>query len=45
MRNVSDLPSIKVSGADLQFDGVFEDYVHQNSGQHLDGGIADDDSS
>jgi hypothetical protein len=42
-RNVSDLPGATVSEADLLLDKVYGDYVHQNSGQHLDGGIVDDE--
>jgi hypothetical protein len=41
-RNVGDLPGAIISDADLQLYGVYGDYVHQNPGQHLDGGIADD---
>jgi hypothetical protein len=39
-RNVSDLPGATVSRATL--DKVYGDHVHQNSGQHLDGGIVDE---
>jgi hypothetical protein len=42
-RTISDLPGAIISDADLQLYEVFGDYVHQNSGQHLDGGIADDE--
>jgi hypothetical protein len=42
-RNVSDLPGATISNTDLLFYEVYGDYVHQNSGQHLDGGIADDE--
>ena len=41
-RHVGDLPGAKISGADLKLDEVYGDHVHQNSGQHLDGGITDD---
>jgi hypothetical protein len=37
-----DLPGVISSGADLELDKVYGDHVHQNSGEHLDGGIIDD---
>jgi hypothetical protein len=41
-RYVGNLPGAKISGADLNLDEVCGDHVHQNSGQHLDGGITED---
>ena len=41
-RNVGDLPGATIAAADRLLDTVYGDYVHQNSDQHLDGGIADD---
>jgi hypothetical protein len=41
-RHVGDLPGATISEADLKLDEVYGDHVHQNSGQHLDGGITDD---
>jgi hypothetical protein len=41
-RNVGDLPGAHISEADLLLEKVFGDYVHQNPGTHLNGGIADD---
>ncbi len=39
---VGDLPGATISAADLKLDTVYGDHVHQNTGQHLDGGIPDD---
>ncbi len=38
----SDLPNYDPTEADLCLDLVYGDHVHQNSGEHLDGGIPDD---
>jgi hypothetical protein len=38
----SDLPNHQLTEADLQFEEVYGDHVHDNDGTHLDGGIADD---
>jgi hypothetical protein len=37
-----DLPGVISSEADLELDKVYGDHVHQNAGEHLDGGIIDD---
>ena len=39
-RNVGDLPGATILAADRLLDTVYGDHVHQNLGQHLDGGIA-----
>jgi hypothetical protein len=41
-RNIGDLPGATISDADRLLNKVYGDYVHQNPGTHLDGGIADD---
>jgi hypothetical protein len=37
-----DLPGNKLSDADRMLDTVYGDHVHQNAGQHLNGGVEDD---
>jgi hypothetical protein len=37
-----DLPGATLSDADRMLHAVYGDYVHQNPGQHLNGGIDDD---
>ena len=37
-----DLPDVRLPGADYMIYGVYQDWVHQNTGDHLDGGIAED---
>ena len=37
-----DLPDVQLLGADDIFFGVYQNWVHQNSGEHFDGGIAED---
>jgi hypothetical protein len=39
---LGDLPGAAISMADLKLKEVYGDYIHQNDGTHLDGGIADD---
>jgi hypothetical protein len=39
---VSDLPGATISPADLMLMKVYGDYLHQNDGTHLDGGIKED---
>jgi hypothetical protein len=39
---LGDLPGATILEADLKLDTVYGNYVHQNTGQHLDGGIAND---
>ena len=39
---IGDLPGAEVSAADLKLMDVYGDYIHQNDGSHLDGGIKDD---
>ena len=36
------LPDVRLLGADYMLYGVYQDWVHQNPGDHLDGGIAED---
>ena len=35
------LPDVRLLGADYMLYGVYQDWVHQNSGDHLDGGIVE----
>ena len=35
-----DLPYVGLLGADYMLYGFYQDWVHQNTGEHLDGGIA-----
>ncbi len=42
MSPIGDLPGAVVSAADLKLMDVYGDYIHQNDGSHLDGGIVDD---
>ena len=37
-----DLPDFCLLGADYMLYGVYQDWVHQNTGYHLDGGISED---
>ena len=37
-----DLPDVGLLGADCMKYGVYQDWEHQNTGDHLDGGIAED---
>ena len=37
-----DLPDVHLLGANYLLYGVYQDWVHQNPGDHLDGGIAED---
>jgi hypothetical protein len=37
-----DLPDYVITDADIKLDEVYGDHVHQNSGKHLDGKVADD---
>ena len=39
---MGDLPYVHLLGADYMIYGVYQDWVHQNPGDHLDGGIAED---
>jgi hypothetical protein len=39
---IGDLPGVEMTEADKLLLKVYGDYVHQNDGTHLDGGIADD---
>jgi hypothetical protein len=39
---VGDLPGAEITDTDKKMFSVYGDYVHQNDGTHLDGGIADD---
>ena len=36
-----DLPDVRLLGADYMLYGVYQDWVHQNSGDHLYGGIVE----
>ena len=36
------LPDVHLLGAEYMLYGVYQDWVHQNQGDHLDGGIAED---
>ena len=38
----SDLPGAIISPANRRLDAVYGDHVHDNPGEHLDGGIEDD---
>ena len=35
------LPDVRLLGAECMIYGVYQDWVHQNQGDHLDGGIAE----
>ena len=37
-----DLPDVRLLGSYYMIYGVYQDWVHQNPGDHLDGGIAED---
>ena len=37
-----DLPDVCLLGAEYMLYGVYQDWVHQNLGNHLDGGIVED---
>ena len=37
-----DLPDVRLLGANYMLYGVYQDWVHQNPGDHLDGIIAED---
>ena len=37
-----DLPDIRLIGANYMLYGVYQDWLHQNSGDHLDGGIEEE---
>ena len=37
-----DFPDVRLVGSDYMLYGVYQDLVHQNSGDHLDGVIAED---
>jgi hypothetical protein len=39
---VGDLPGATISEADLKLMKVYGDYIHQNDGTHLNGGVQDD---
>jgi hypothetical protein len=39
---IGDLPGYVPTKADLKLKEVYGDYLHQNDGTHLDGGIQDD---
>jgi hypothetical protein len=39
---IGDLPGVTVTEADRKLMEVYDDYIHQNDGTHLDGGIKDD---
>jgi hypothetical protein len=41
-RDKGDLPDYVITDADRKLDEVYGDHVHQNSGKHLDGEVADD---
>jgi hypothetical protein len=40
---IGDLPGVTASDADQKLMEAYGDYIHQNDGSHLDGGIQDDD--
>ena len=40
--SLSELPKVRLKGANISFYGVFQDWVHQNPGNHFDGGIKED---
>ena len=42
LASVVDLPSKSLTDADAKILGVYQDWVHQNPGMHMDGGIEDD---
>ena len=35
-------PDVRLLGTDSMIYGVYQDWVHQNPGEHLDGGISED---
>ena len=37
-----DFQYVCILGADYMIYGLYQDWVHQNPGEHLDGGIAED---
>ena len=37
-----DLPDVRLPGADYTLYGIYQDWLHQNPGDHLDGVIAED---
>ena len=37
-----DLPDVRLLGADYMLYGLYQDWVHKNIGENLDGGIAED---
>ena len=37
-----DLPDVRLLGTDYMLYGVYQDWVHQNPGDHLDGGISEE---
>jgi hypothetical protein len=39
---IGDLPGYKITEVDQKLMDVYGDYIHQNDGSHLDGGILDD---
>ena len=39
---IGDLPGVNITDADRKLMEVYGDYIHQNDGTHLDGGIKDD---
>ena len=42
LARVGDLPEVLPQGADDMLFGVYQDWVHQNPGNHLDDGITED---
>ncbi len=41
-QSIGDLPGYKPTEVDQKLKEVYGDYLHQNDGSHLDGGIQDD---
>ena len=42
LENVGDLPYESLMDANDKLLGVYQDWVHQNPGAHMDGGIEED---
>ena len=40
---MGDLLDVRILGSDYMLFEVYQDWVHQNPGNHLDGGITEDD--
>ena len=41
LARVAELPDVRLKGADGMIFGVYQDWVYQNTGNHLDGGITE----